>query len=131
MAGNHPIGFIMRYLVLLLPLVLFPIEAGAISEECNNVKKMAACCQSMLKGLTSTLSMSETDLAHQCHEEINGAVDQSKEQRYLGACVPESASETSIAKLFIVFSENNPHFHTRSPRFGMLHLMSFKWPCPD
>ena len=110
-------------------LSMVPAPASAVSLECNNVEKMAGCCTSYLKSLKDSVTVTELDLAHQCKMEIEGALDEAKEEKYLGACVPEKIVPADIAKSFIAFSENNHNFYTRSPRFGLLYLMSFKWPC--
>ena len=106
-----------------------PVPAGAVALECNNVEKMARCCSTYLKSLKETVTSSELTPAHQCQMEIEGALDEAREEKYLGACVPDKITPADIARSFVAFSENNHNFYTRSPRFGLLYLMSFKWPC--
>ena len=113
-------------------LVILLVTAGtanAISDECNTVAKMAECCKLHLRSASEKLLPSELDMAHQCVRAIDGARDETTQEKYLNACVPAGVATVDIAKSFIFFSENRPDFYTRSPRFGLLYLMEFKWPC--
>ena len=118
-----------RLIIAVIIIGAFLGQAKAISKDCNNVEKMARCCTYYIKSINGKLRLDEQDLANQCFNEINGAIDQSREDKTQGICAPNDVTADGLAKSFIMFTENNTNYYTRSPRFGLLYLMGSKWPC--
>ncbi|MEI8394812.1 MAG: hypothetical protein WCF85_08765 [Rhodospirillaceae bacterium] len=116
--------FVARMLKIFSALVLLVLvfdNAPVFAGECSSVDKMIGCCKLYLKSEKEKLLMSELDPANRCLAELEGAVDQAKEQKELAICTPPDLNLQSLARSFISFAENNPYYYMRSPRFGMLY----------
>jgi hypothetical protein len=121
-------GLSRAVLAILGPL-LFAGPAWATSSDCNTVEKMAHCCAYFEKAQTTTVYQWEADLAHECSNELDGALDQSRQEKQLNVCIPENTAMKDLSFIFRTFAENNPQFWTRLPRFGLLYVWGLKWPC--
>lgn len=109
--------------------LLLAAGPAAASSLCMPAIAMSACCQATIKSLTESIGHLEADMSWECWKELDLAIEQTRDEKFLNTCAPKDYDIGSTLKSFVRFLETHPEFNNRSPRFVFLRLLELKWPC--